>query len=499
MVACVAFLALTPGAGAHGGPPGPDHGQRGEHGHGSKRGHGHRFEHRHGHGHKYGHERPTGLPRGLDKIVVVYLENHSFDNLYGLFPKANGLDDADAAHTIQVDLAGTPLKCLPQNDPHLTSPPLPADACSTANGDALDSHFPNAPFRLNDYFAQSDKTRDLVHRYYQNIVQIDGGKNDKFTAVSDALGLTQGYWDTRQLPLFELARRYTLADNFFQAAFGGSFLNHMWLACACTPVFPGAPDSMRTVLDPATGLPAPGGDHEMVTKEEGDYVVNTAFTHNTPHPANADPAKLVPDQTAPTIGDRLSAKNVSWAWYSGGWDDAVAGHPDPLFQFHHQPYAYFANYADGTPGRAQHLKDETEFFAAARAGRLPKVSFVKPIGADNEHPGYADLLTGERHVMDLVDAVRSGRDWKRAAIVITYDEFGGQWDHVPPPLADKWGPGTRIPALVVSPYARRHHVDHTQYDTTSVLALIERRFGLAPLTARDAHANDMTAAFRRGR
>jgi phospholipase C len=428
-----------------------------------------------------------GIPRKVQKVVVVYLENHSFDNLYGLFPKANGIRQADRRHTLQVDLGGTPLQCLPQNDPVIVAK-TPPGAC-----------FPNAPFRLNDYFAQGDKTRDLVHRYYQNIVQINGGLNNKFTTVSDAQGLTQGYWDTRQLPLFRLARNYTLADNFFQAAFGGSFLNHMWLACACTPVYPGAPQSMRTVLDPQTGLPAPGGDHEMTQASEGDYVVNTAFTRNTPHPANVPPEKLLPNQTQPTIGDRLSAKGISWAWYSGGWDDAVAGRPDPLFQFHHQPYAYFANYADGTRRRARHLKDEKVFFAAARSGRLPRVSFVKPIGADNEHPGYADLLTGERHVMDLVNAVRSGPDWKRSAIVITYDEFGGQWDHVPPPRVDRWGPGTRIPAIVVSPYARRHHVDHTRYDTTSVLALIERRFGLKPLTARDAKANDMSAAFRRGR
>jgi phospholipase C len=430
---------------------------------------------------------PQQIPRGVEKIVVVYLENHSFDNLYGLFPKADGIDNADWRHTIQVDLGGTPLQCLPQNDPTIVAKIAPG-VC-----------FPNTPFRLNDYFGQGDKTRDLVHRYYQNIVQIDGGRNDKFTAVSDAQGLTQGYWDTRQLPLFRLARNYTLADNFFQAAFGGSFLNHMWVACACTPVYHGAPDSMRTVLDPTTALPTPAGDHEMTPASEGDFVVNTAFTRNTPHPATAAAEKLLPDQTQPTIGDRLSAKGISWAWYSGGWDDAVAGRPDPLFQFHHQPYAYFANYADGTPGRARHLKDEKRFFTAARRGRLPRVSFVKPIGADNEHPGYADLLTGERHVMDLVNAVRSGRDWKRSAIIITYDEFGGQWDHVPPPHGDRWGPGTRIPALVVSPYARRHHVDHTTYDTTSVLALIERRFGLTPLTARDAAANDMSAAFRRGR
>ncbi len=427
------------------------------------------------------------LSSKLRKIVVIYLENRSFDNLYGLVPEAIGLDDADPAHTVQVDLAGNILSCLPQTDPHLTSPPLPADVCSTAAGDPFDSHFPNAPFNIDQYIPADQKTRDLVHRFYQNQVQIDGGRNDKFTTVSDAKGLTQGYYDTANLPLAKLARQYTLADNFFMAAFGGSFLNHMWLACACTPVFPGAPASMHTVLNPATGLPTL--DRQLTPVPE-NYVINTAFSINTPHPATTPTAQLVPSQAFPTLGDRLSAAGVSWAWYSGGWDDAVSGHPHALFQFHHQPYEYFAPYADGQPGR-EHLKDETDFFAAARDGSLPQMSFVKPLGPDNEHPGYADLLTGERHVLDLIEALKDGPDWGHAMVIVTYDENGGFWDHVPPPVIDRWGPGTRVPAIVVSPFAKKHFVDHTHYDTTSILATVEARFGLAPLNGRDAMANPM--------
>jgi len=203
----------------------------------------------------------------------------------------------------------------------------------------------------------------------------------------------------------------------------------------------------------------------------------------------------VPNQTFATIGDRLSAKGVSWAWYAGGWNDALAGHADPLFQFHHQPFVYFANYANGTAAKATHLKDEQDFFAALRSGALPAVSFVKPIGLNNEHPGYTDLLTGERHVQALIDAVRASKIWRHAAIIITYDENGGFWDHVAPPVVDRWGPGTRVPALVISPFARKEHVDHHRYDTTSILALIEHRFGLAPLSSRDAAADPLSGAF----
>ncbi|TMJ10678.1 MAG: acid phosphatase, partial [Bacillati bacterium ANGP1] len=203
----------------------------------------------------------------------------------------------------------------------------------------------------------------------------------------------------------------------------------------------------------------------------------------------------LPGQTMPTIGDRLDERGISWAWYAGGWNDAVAGRPDRLFQFHHQPFAYFARYADGTPGRAQHLRDEQEFFTALKGDTLPAVSFVKPLGPDNEHPGYADLLRGQQHVLELVAAVMQSPAWAETAIIITYDENGGRWDHVAPPVRDRWGPGTRVPAIVVSRLAKKRTVDHTRYDTTSILRLIETRWNLQPLGAVDRNAGDLRNAF----
>jgi phospholipase C len=224
------------------------------------------------------------------------------------------------------------------------------------------------------------------------------------------------------------------------------------------------------------------------------YDVNTTFSVNTPHPATAAAATLEPNQSLPNIGDRLNDKNISWGWYAGGWNDAMAGRADPLFQFHHQPFVYFTRYADGTQLKKDHLKDEQDFMAAAQAGSLPAVSFIKPIGANNEHPGYADLLEGQRHVADLVQAVQSSPNWKDTMVVITYDEHGGRWDHVAPPKVDKWGPGTRVPTIVISPFAKRGFVDHTQYDTTSILSTIERRWNLAPLATRDAKAAPLVNA-----
>ncbi|HYT11235.1 MAG TPA: acid phosphatase [Candidatus Nitrosopolaris sp.] len=420
---------------------------------------------------------------GINHLVVIYDENHSFDNLYGLFPGANGISRASDTATTQVDLAtGQPYTCLPQTDSHL-----------------IGTCLPDQPFDITNYVPADQKTRDLVHRYYQEQVQIDGGRMDRFVTVSDAKGLSIGYYPTDQLPVAKEAAKYVLDDNFFHAAFGGSFLNHQWLVCACTPVYAnavsdGSSKDLHTILG-ANGLPTKDG--QLTTKATGDYAVNTIFPASKP----TIPAAQLPLLTNATIGDELSAAGTSWAWYSGGWDNAVAGSADPLFQYHHQPFNYYANYAPGMPGRA-HLQDETNFIDAAQAGTLPAVSFVKPIGADNEHPGYTDVIRGENHLLDLINDVRNGPNWKDTAIVITYDEHGGFWDHVAPPTdanhSDIWGPGSRVPTIIISPLAKRHFVDHTLYDTTSILATIERRWDLAPLGSRDANANDLRRAFTLG-
>jgi acid phosphatase len=130
---------------------------------------------------------------------------------------------------------------------------------------------------------------------------------------------------------------------------------------------------------------------------------------------------------------------------------------------------------------------------------LPAVSFIKPLGPDNEHPGYANLARGQQHVADLVQAIQKSSFGKDTLIVITYDENGGRWDHVPPPvMADGWGLGTRVPAIIVSPFTAGGRIDGNQYETVSILKFIERRFGLAPLSARDANpaVSDLTTAFR---
>ncbi|MEA2667447.1 MAG: hypothetical protein QOJ33_381, partial [Chloroflexota bacterium] len=177
-------------------------------------------------------------------------------------------------------------------------------------------------------------------------------------------------------------------------------------------------------------------------------------------------------------------------------------------QFHHQPFNYFANYAPGTDARAAHLQDEKAFLhlasdSTATQCNLKPVSFVKPIGAENEHPGYTNETAGSSHLVDLIKAIEGSACKNDTLVVSTYDEFGGQWDHVTPPgqggnggVADQWGPGTRIPALMISPNLNGDFVvDHVPHDTTSILATIEHRFGLAPLGTRDAAVRDLSSVY----
>ena len=265
-------------------------------------------------------------------------------------------------------------------------------------------------------------------------------------------------------------------------------------------------------LTPAATMPASalGGapvyqKDGTITPKDADgkfYAVNTmqpayqpsgnaaATTDTTGLYANPAAATTLPVQTATTVGDLLTAKGVSWAWYAGGWSASLAdrtkiyNNTTPNFQAHHQPFNYYAGFdpVAHAADRSAHLRDfDSQFLVDAAAGTLPAVSFYKPQGNLNQHPGYADVASGDQHVADVIAKLQASPQWKHMVVIVTYDENGGFYDHAPVPKADRWGPGTRIPAIIVSPWARKGYVDKTQYDTASVLRLITRRFDLPVL------------------
>ena len=473
----------------------------------------------------------------IKTIVVIYAENRSFDHLYGFFPGANGIADATTEQKTQLDHDDTPLSYLtifgPDGKPDVRFPKMP-----------------NTPFRIDappinmalDRIAPSP-----IHAFYHNQEQINGGSNNMFAAMSTVGGWVMGYFDGSQLRMWQWAKVYTLADNFFMGAFGGSYLNHQWLVCACTPRYENAPEAMRARLDPDGKLTkkpdspsAAEGAVRVYSDGIGGQVTPDGYSVNTSQPPYqpsgippsiegdpnlADPKGTdrwgapVPPQTAKTIGDTLSAKGVTWAWYAGAWNLALAdgrqspqekrriiyerADNSPNFQPHHQPFNYFARFAPGTADRALHLKDGEDFVQAIDSGTLPQVAFYKPPGRLTQHPLYTDLASGDHHIADLLERLKQSPQWNEMAVIVTYDENGGFWDHVPPPQGagwgDRFGPGTRIPTLIISPYAKRAFVDKTSYDTTSILKFITRRFKLEPLAGVREKVGDLTSAFDFGR
>ena len=572
----------------------------------------------------------TGPLQNFKNIVVIYEENHSFDNLYGMWGSVNGqsvigIPDALANHmnrTTQVDENGTPYDCLLQTDVNMRTSvqAYPSggaghltETCSQGvtlptGAVTISSAFGNAPYSIDDYIAPTDVTcppqtnlfgfsngidktnpvsgataggctRDLVHRFYQEQYQINGGAMNRYITGSDSAAMSFGYYDTTQLPIYKYlhsngAPKYVIADHFFQAAFGGSFLNHQFLIAAAAPDYSGQAGETHSVIDAQQMVRSHAGTgcssaYPLFSSNDclfdgnttqacgqpttqaaficGDYAVNTVLPYYQPTGTGfANKINSIDDSTTDlTIGDLMSDGGVSWAYYGGGWDNAsgntsgrgwTAG-PGPTcdtangpaggapadgagtpggypyceaysYQQHHYPFAYFSRYNSASGPDRTHLQDEQDFLWAAANGQLPQVSFVKPVGSDNEHPGYASEPNGSDHLLDLIQAVMTGPQAGNTLIVVTYDEYGGQWDHVPPPSAsnpvaahDAFGPGTRIPALLIARSFTRSGVDHTYMDTLSIMRTIELQWGLGvlPGNLRDGHVNSLANAISTGR
>lgn len=559
----------------------------------------------------------------IDHIIVVYQENWTFDGLYGSFPGANGVANASPASLNQIDrLSGNLLSSQlnsPYNNVAFVSstlnppPPLTADNASGVP----DTRVPAGtntllPYLLTPYINPTALTGDIYHRYWQEQFQIYGtiisptsgaseaGNNSGFITWGDNPGLVMSRYDATNLPEGILAQQYTISDNFFHSAFGGSFLNHQFLVSTQAPVYDNMPTSNNgniAYLD-ANGIfvmntsgtaagkfvrdgsitPVAGdqitvtinGSSQTITLSSANteayvgsagtvfdkhYLVNTTRSKNLAgngeNPASASVMPSLNDSNPAdstrtyiaNIGDVLSVANVSWKWYSGGWNSIVAysgSNPSPTtspsyasanaslqLQYHHQPLAYFDNYAPfdttnlvpaslvggfagmGTGGltagqanvtraanSAAHIQDEANFFADVANNTLPSVVFIKPVGVNNEHPGYAALQTGQAHVASIVQAVQANPTlWAHTAIIITYDEHGGRWDHVTPPTRDIWGPGERVPLIVISPLAKKGYVDHVSRDTSAILTTIEQRFNVPALTQRDLNATSFFGVF----
>jgi len=448
-------------------------------------------------------DAPTApAPATVEHVIVVYLENRTVDHLYSGLAGVDGIF-SPGGRVPQVDRNGKVYPTLPRALFSLTYQGLgaPVDALPGLPDPRFPTGLPNEPFAIEPYVPLNHLVGTPVHRFYEHQLQMNGGKMDKFVAWSDSGALVMGTFDTTKLPLYPYARDYTFADHFFTAAFGGSWLNHMWLVCACTPRWENAPAEFvsKPIYDDAGNLVGIDDNERALVTPDG-YVVNTQpESFYPPFTAGVPDDRRMPPSPLPTIGERLTGAGVSWAEFNGGWTDALAGHDDQPLPFVNMPplssFVYFEPYGPDSAARAEHVKDETDFIPTLIDGTLPAVSIVKPADAFQEHPGYSNVVEAENHVVELIEAVRLSRFWDSSVIFVTYDDFGGWYDHVAPPTGDRWGPGGRVPMLIISPLAKKGFVDHTFYDTTSILSFIEARWNLDPLTVRDQRADPFTNAF----
>ncbi|HEV2385626.1 MAG TPA: alkaline phosphatase family protein [Candidatus Acidoferrales bacterium] len=302
---------------------------------------------------------------------------------------------------------------------------------------------------------------DLCHSWTCAHQAIDSGKMDGFNLFSPVVnGVLLSYTQLSQSQIpnyWTYAKNFVLADHMFSSLAGPSFPNHQYTISAQSGGAIGNPSSGPWGCDAAST--------STVKILNSDGTTTAAF----------------PCFDYQTLADALEAAHISWKYYAPG--QGQSGYIWSAFDA--------IRHIRMGPLWAQDVVPDTQFVADAMAGNLPAVSWLVTNGADSEHPPSSSCQ-GENWTVEQVNAVMQGPDWNSSAIFITWDDFGGFYDHLPPPDLDLYGLGPRVPLLIISPFAKRGFISHTVYEFSSFLRLVEERYGLAALSARDQAASDMT-------
>jgi phospholipase C len=393
---------------------------------------------------------PTASP--IKNVVVIYLENHSFDNLLGVY-------------------------CINN----------PARGCSGASTGKL----PDGKTRaLTD---QPDIVPEVGHQGREQLAAINGGQMNGWPAVrgcgakpesNSSNSLAYGCYvqvtkPPKQIPnLLTLTRTFALSDRTFQMDNIPSWHAHMELATGTLDGYVEDPgiNPMPSKVTSQTG-PGWGCDsfRDAWWSNGGPKQLVPACV---PDKLGRGPYRTSPVAYVPTIMDRLESAGQSWRIYDGTLDSG--GHWGICPTFYE---------CIGSAQRANRVA-LPNFVSNAKAGTLPKFSIVIPHGDVSQHNG-SSMLKGDNWLASQVNAVMTGPQWKSTAIFITYDDCGCFYDHVPPPA----GLGIRVPMVIVSPYAKSGFTDHNDASIASILAFTEHNFGLLPLTTEDANAYDYRDSF----
>ena len=329
-----------------------------------------------------------------------------------------------------------------------------------ANGIPANTCVPNNPSKpsagcVKPFLLPSAVTPDMPHTWTPSVKAYDNGKMDGFVSAEGSKN-TMGYYNNKIIPNYwSLASNYALDDAFFESVLSFSQPNH-WYAVAAQ---------------------APAGSITSTINKQSSLALKQQYTTN----AN----KIT------TVADLMQRSGVSWKYYDtpirGTYQNAISG--GSAFAYWNPFKAKQSTYS--SPYNS-HFVSRGNFFTDVSSGNLPQVSYVIPSQPISEH-APANITLGMWWVTDLVDTIMNSQYWKNTAIIITWDDYGGFYDHVAPPQIDQYGLGFRMPTLVISPFSRVG-IDHHRYSFESMLKLIEQTFNLSSLTSRDAQANSLAGS-----
>jgi phospholipase C len=323
--------------------------------------------------------------------------------------------------------------------------------------------------------AELQRAHDLPHCYNCNVASVNEGAMDGFnqTDMADAYAYTR--FEREQIEAYwTWAKRFVLTDRFFASAMGPSFPNHMFTIAATSggaldnPWQPGPylSEMQQEGYAKSWGCDIARGGYAEIIDPEGFLV------------------KVPPCFDFETEGDLLNAKGIPWAYYAA--TNAQLG-------YIWSAYAAIDRYRNDPELWSNHIRPVDDVVRDIRAERLPPVTWVTPRFQLSQHPEY-NFCWGQNWSIAVVNAIMRSEAWKDTLIVLTWDDYGGYYDHVPPVPLDDFGLGIRVPTLILSPYAKRGFVDSTMYEFSSVLRFIEDNWGLTQLTKRDRRADNLTAA-----